>query len=257
MKTIFDKIEKDIIFFDLETTGILLKEDRIIEICAIKFKKDGSKLTYQSRINPEKEIHPQATEVHHIKNEDLVGCPTFKELSDDLFNFFNGCDLGGYNCLLFDIPILYEEFSRCGKNINFFGVNIIDCYNLLNKFETRKLGEVYKRFFGETFDGQHSAMNDIQATIRVFEHQIKLYGLEDTPMNEISSIIRSTQYGEKILDFSGWFRHKEGEFYFGKGKWKGTPVRENLDYLDWIIQNENLENNSRVVAKMLKNRLTK
>ena len=121
MKTIFDKIEKDIIFFDLETTGILLKEDRIIEICAIKFKKDGSKLTYQSRINPEKEIHPQATEVHRIKNEDLVGCPTFKDLSDDLFNFFNGCDLGGYNCLLFDIPILYEEFSRCGKNINFFG----------------------------------------------------------------------------------------------------------------------------------------
>ena len=76
-------------------------------------------------------------------------------------------------------------------------------------------------------------------------------------MNEISSIIRSTQYGEKILDFSGWFRHKDGEFFFGKGKWKGTLVRENLDYLDWIIGNENLENNSRVVAKMLKNRLTK
>jgi DNA polymerase-3 subunit epsilon len=257
MAAFFEKLERDIIFFDLETTGILLKEDRIIEITAVKFSKDGSRETFSSRINPGRPINPQATEVHNIRDEDLINCPSFSDLSEKIWGFFNGCDLGGYNCLLFDIPILYEEFVRCGKNINFFGINIIDCYNLLNKYESRKLTAVYKRFFGEELENSHSSAADIDATIRVFERQISEYGLEEKSIKEISDVIRSTQYGEKILDFSGWFRLKDGVIYFGKGKWKGTPVKDNMDYLDWIISNDNLESNSRIVAKVIKGKLVK
>lgn len=257
METIFSKLERDLIFFDLETTGILLKEDRIIQLSAVKYTKSKRQITINYLFDPQRPIHPGASEIHKFTDEMLQGYPTFQESVDELWEFFNGCDLGGYNCLLFDIPLLFEEFSRCGKPINFFNVNIIDCYNLLNKFETRKLSDVYSRFFGEELIDAHDAYQDILATIRVFEKQIEKYELQDKKLSDISQLIRSTSNGEKILDFSGWFRLKDGEFTYGKGKWKGTPIKDNMDYLDWIIKNDNLENNSRSVASIIKKKLLK
>lgn len=249
--TIYDKIEKPIIFFDIETTGVDLKNDKIIELCAIKYTPDRSKITLQKYFNPQREIHPEAFKIHNIDGDFLKNYPTFKDSVDELFEFFNGCDLGGYNCIHFDIPILYEEFYKCGKNLNIFNINIIDCYNLLNKYETRKLSDVYRRFFGKDFDNSHSAEADIEATIKVFEKQIELYDISDKSIREISNEIRSTSNGERILDISGWFRYKNGIYYYGKGKWKGTPVKENLNYLKWMFENDSLENNSRVIGKKL------
>jgi len=251
MKNIYNLIERDTIFFDIETTGTDIKSDRIVEICAIKYKKDKSKEVLQRYINPQKPNHTKAFEVHGLSDEFLSEYPTFEEVSEQIYSFFNGCDLGGYNCINFDIPILFEELSRTKKYLNIFRVNIIDSYNLLNKYETRKLGDVYKKFFDKDIDDQHNANADIEATIRVFEKQIEVYGLENKTIKEISDIIRSNQDGEMILDLSGWFRQSGDKVLYGRGKHKDSPVKESKDYLDWLVNKSDIENNSKLVGKLL------
>lgn len=257
MSILYDKIDKPIVFFDIETTGIDIKNDRIIEICAIKYRPDRTKLTLHKYFNPGRESQPMALEAHGLTTEFLSKYNSFEESAEELFEFFKDSDLGGYNCISFDIPLLYEEFARCGKYLSLQGLSIIDSYNLLNKFETRKLNDIYKRYFGQDIDGAHGAEADIEATIKVFEKQITSYGLEETSIKDISKIIRSTSKNEFIVDLSGWFRHRDGEFYFGKGKHKDSLVSENLDYLKWMYENDNLETNSRVVGKLLYDKFSK
>lgn len=254
---IYDKIKNPIVWFDLETTGLDIKNDRIIEICAIKYRPDRTKITIHKYFNPNRQNHPMALEAHGLTNEFLLNYPTFEESVDELYDFFQGCDLGGYNCIHFDIPILYEEFSRCKKYLNVANLNIIDSYNLLNKFEKRGLNDVYKRYFGKDIENAHGAEADIEATIKVFEKQITDYNIEDKSIKEISQIIRSTSDEEIIIDFSGWFRYRQGEVYYGKGKHKGEPVKEHMDYLSWMYKNDNLENNSRVIGKKLYDKYSK
>lgn len=258
MKNIYNIIEKDTIFFDVETTGVDLKNDRIVEICAIKYRKDKTKETIQKYFNPKCDVSERAFEIHGLSNEFLSEHSTFEEYSDELFKFFDGCDLGGYNCIRFDIPILFEEFSRCGKYLNIFKINIIDSYNLLNKFETRKLNDVYKKFFGKDIDNQHDATKDIEATIKVFEKQVEEYGLLDKNIKEISTIIRSTSNNERIIDLSGWFKvSSNGDYLYDKGKHRDEKVFDNISYLEWLVSNENIENNSRAVGKLLLDRIKK
>jgi DNA polymerase-3 subunit epsilon len=248
---IYDKLERDIVFFDLETTGTDIKNDRIVEISAIKYRKDKTKISFQKYFNPVIDIHPGAIEVHGLTNEFLKDYPTFKDSAKELYEFFDKCDLGGYNCVRFDIPLLYEEFSRNGYYPNWFNLNVIDSYNLLNKFETRKLNDVYNSFFGKDIENNHSATDDIEATIKIFEKQVEKYGLEDKSLKEISDIIRSNEKGERIIDLSGWFKIKDGVYLFNKGKHKDTAIKDNLGYLEWIKTNNNMDNNTRVVAKIL------
>lgn len=257
MSILYEKIDKPIVFFDIETTGIDIKNDRIIEICAIKYRPDRTKLTLHKYFNPGRESQPMALEAHGLTTEFLSKYNSFEESAEELFEFFKDSDLGGYNCISFDIPLLYEEFARCGKYLSLQGLSIIDSYNLLNKFETRKLNDIYKRYFGQDIDGAHGAEADIEATIKVFEKQITSYGLEETSIKDISKIIRSTSKNEFIVDLSGWFRHRDGEFYFGKGKHKDSLVSENLDYLKWMYENDNLETNSRIVGKLLYDKFSK
>ena len=113
MVSIYDKLERDIVFFDVETTGVDIKRDRIIEISAVKYTKDKTKLTYQKYFNPEIPISQSAIDVHGLTNEFLSQFKPFKNSCDELYEWFKDCDLGGYNCIAFDIPILFEEFSRC------------------------------------------------------------------------------------------------------------------------------------------------
>lgn len=255
MKTIYEILERDLIFFDLETSGTDLKKDRIVEICAIKYKKNRGKEIMHRYINPLVEIDPVAVEMHGLTNDFLKDYPTLPNVADEVYSFFNGCDLGGYNCINFDIPFLFEELSRCGKFLNVFNVNIIDSYNLLNKCEPRRLKDVYRNFFGSEFDNQHSAEADIEATVKVFEKQVEAYKLEDKNINEISSIIRTSTNGELMVDISGWFKKKNGQYLFGRGKHKDKPVKENVSYLEWLVNESDIENNSKAVAKILLDKL--
>lgn len=255
MISIYDKLERDIIFFDIETTGTDIKKDRIVEISAVKYTMNKSKISYQKYFDPTVDVHPSAFDVHGLSNEFLSKFQRFEDSCDELFDFFKGCDLGGYNCINFDIPILFEEFSRCNKKPNWFNINIIDSYNLLNKFETRKLNDVYKRFFGKDIENSHRASDDIEATIKVFEKQLDVYGISDKSLKEISEIVRSDQNGNKIIDLSNWFKLKDGEYLFNKGKYKDYPIKEHKDYLMWLINNNNIENNSRLVGRLIGEKL--
>lgn len=252
MKSIYNIIEKDTIFFDIETTGLSIKEDRIVEICAIKYRKDKTKVSISKYFNPMRPVSLDAEKIHGLSNEFLKDYPTFDECSGELFEFFNGCDLGGYNCLNFDIQILFEEFARNNKQLDVFRINIIDSYNLLTKYETRKLSDTYKRFFGEEIENSHEAEADITATIKVFEKQVELYGLEDKNIKEISDIVRSTPNGDKLLDLSGWFRKdSDSNYFYNKGKHKDSLVKDNLSYLKWLIDASEVEKNTKSVANIL------
>ncbi len=250
-KILFDKLEAPIIFFDIETSGVDIKEDRIVEICAIKYTPSGDKIYLHKYINPKKEVSKGAFDLHNLSNEFLQNYPTFKECCDELYDFFIGCDLGGYNCVLFDIPMLYEEFYRCRKKLKLTKINIIDSYNLLNKYEPRTLKDVYRRFFGKDIQKAHSAKDDVEATIDIFKEQLNRYNLTDSTLNEISNIVRSTSNGEKIIDLSGWFRFKDNDFYYGRGKFKGSLVKNNLNYLKWLYESNNIEMNSREIGKYI------
>lgn len=253
MSSIYNIIgDRDLIFLDLETTGLNIKEDRIVELCAIKYRKDKTKISFHKYFNPNKEVSIEAEKIHGLSNDFLKDYQTFDESADELYEFFKDCDLGGYNCASFDIPILYEELAKCNKQLDVFRINIIDSYILLSKYETRKLNDTYKRFFGEDIKDQHAAESDIKSTVRVFEKQVELYGLEEKNIKEISDIVRSTSNGDKLLDLSGWFRKdSDSNYLYNKGKHKDTLVKDNISYLRWLIDASDVEKNTKSVANIL------
>lgn len=258
MKTIYNIIERDTIFFDLESSGLSIKDDRIVELCAIKYRKDKTKVTIHKYFNPSKEVSKEAEAIHGLSNDFLNSYESFSSSADELFEFFKDCDLGGYNCIVFDIPMLFEEFARCNKQLNVFNINIIDSYQLLNKYETRKLNDIYKRFFNKDIEDQHSSESDILATIEIFEKQVEMYQLEDKNIQEISDIIKTTSDGNKLIDLSGWFKkNSANEYLYNKGKHKDTLIKDNLSYLKWFIDCKDMETNSRSVANKLYNYLSK
>jgi len=250
MEDIYNKITKDIIFFDLETTGVDIKYDQIIEIYAVRYTTGRMKKILHKYIKPTIPISPGAIETHGITAEMLAIYPTMSECVDEIFDFFIDADLGGYNCLKFDIPFLFEELSRFGKTLT-MNVSVIDSYNLINKLEPRTLGDVYREYFGQDIINAHSSKNDTEATIQVFIKQIEKYGLGSSTIDEISNIVRSDKDGNRIIDLSGWFIKIGSEYFYNRGTNKETKVFDNLDYLKWMIGSNRVENNSRLVAKKL------
>lgn len=241
------KLERPIIFFDLETTGTDVKKDRIIELYAAKYNLDGSVTKYYSLFCPEIDIHPKATEAHGFTKERLASEPTFAEKAHEIYHFFKDCDLGGYNILKFDVPLLMEELFRYKYPYNPLTVNIIDPFNILYKYEPRTLSHVYKNMCGKEMVNAHSAEADINATIEIFKKQIDVYGLPKD-INEISKIVRTDKNGSSILDFSGLFSIKENEYYYNIGKHKDKKVMEHMDYLEWVIQKSTFSENTKFTA---------
>lgn len=243
---------RDIIFFDVETTGVNIKNDRIVELSATKYTKQGTKDIIHYYIKPGDIIIPDdAIAIHGITNEFIQDKPLFGDICDDLYVFFKGCDLGGYNIVKLDIPILFEEFTRCNKVLNVFGINIYDSFNLLNKYESRKLSDVYQRFFDKGFDNVHTASSDVDACIEVFNEQINRYDLLDESGDFISNKVRSNDKGEKFLDFDSWFLLKDGEIFLNKGEYRGNMAKDHLDFLYWVSTNNKIQNNVRFVANEL------
>ena len=254
---IHDIIKTDIIFFDLETTGIEITLDKIVELCAIKFTTNGEEIKLHKYFNPIIPVKKEAFEKHGLSNEYLLQFPTFEKSVEEVYNFFQGCDIGGYNCIKFDMAMLYEEFARCGKKYNFTKINMVDSFMLKNKFEPNTLEAVYERMFNEKIENAHSAFDDITATIRVFENQIDIYDLKDKSISDISKIVRHTNHNETILDLSGFFKKVGSDVIFIKGKHRDCNVKEHLDYLDWMAYKSNFERNTKDVAMMLYNKYNK
>lgn len=225
-------MERDIIFFDLETTGVDTQQSRVVQIAATKLKTNGEKEHKQYLINPTIPIPQEASEVHGIYDEDVKDSPTFKELSKNMKAFFSGCDLGGYNSDKFDIPLLNAEFERAGQGSIDWEFNSVDVFSLYRKLFPNSLGDVYKRLVGKDLENAHDAKADIDATMEILEVLKKDFS--DLPDNtkELEDFIYEDK---KRVDLSGFFYEKDDEVFWSFGKYKDTPVKgTDSGYINWF-----------------------
>lgn len=230
-------MKKPIVFFDLETTGLEIVNDRIIEICMVKLNPDGTRDKYYSLVNPQgKSISEGAFERHGIAMEKLASFPTFNEIAKDIVAFLEGCDIGGYNVVKFDLPFLMQELLRAKVPFNHRSAKLVDPLLMYQKMEPRDLSSAYKRFTGKVLEDAHSAEADINATIDVFQAQVKMWNLSDDAA-DIQDIILEDR--DKWIDLAGKFKYTDdGQIVFTFGKYSGKLVSEICavapDYLDWM-----------------------
>lgn len=249
----------DIIFFDLETTGLDLANDRIIEISAIKTDHDlNEKSRFDLLINPDgREIAPDAFAKHGKTIEDLKDKKTFGEIAERLFKFFDGCALAGFNILNFDVPFLIEEFKRFGLEFDPIKneTQIIDAYRILARKEKRDLQNTYRFYTGKDREDWHQATADNEATIEIFREQARRYEFKET-LNDADKLTRQDDNGNEMIDFSGMFlKTPDEKFIFGKGKHKDKFIddsKDTIDYMGWIIDKSDFNNNTKYVAKKLR-----
>ena len=230
-------LTKPLVFFDLETTGVQVGSDHIVEICLLKVAVDGRVSTYVQRVNPGMPIPPQSTEIHGITDEMVRDKPTFKELSAEIANFIGDSDLAGYNSNKFDIPLLVEEFLRVGINFDISNRKTIDVQNIFHKMEPRTLKAAYKFYCDKDLENAHSAEADTMATYEVLEAQIGRYpDIGDT----VEQLAEFSSNGT-IVDFAGRIAlDDKGREVFTFGKYKGRSVEEVFraepSYYTWMME---------------------
>ena len=232
-------LKKPIIFFDLETTGIDITRDRIVEICYIKVYPDGREVEYCKRINPGMHIPEVASAVHGIYDEDVKDCPQFKEVAREIANEFEGCDLAGFNSNRFDLPLLAEEFLRAQVDIDLTRHHAIDVQVLYHKREPRTLSAAHKFYCGTEFDNAHSALADTRATYEVLKAQLDHYADME---NSVEALSKESSFTRNV-DFAGRLVYDDaGREVFNFGKYKGMPVAEVLrrdpSYYGWMMNGD-------------------
>jgi DNA polymerase III, epsilon subunit and related 3''-5'' exonucleases len=232
-------VKNPLVFFDLETTGIDMVNDRIVEICILKVFPDGRTEVKTRRVNPTIPIPAQATAIHGITNEDVKDCPTFKEIAKSLVQLIEGCDFAGYNSNKFDIPLLAEEFLRAGVDFDLKKRKFIDVQTIFHKMEQRTLVAAYKFYCNKDLDNAHSAEADTVATYEVLKAQLDRYPELKNDIDFLSDFSAKT----RNVDFAGRIvlNDKDVEV-FNFGKHKGRPVVEVLQtepgYYAWMMNGD-------------------
>jgi DNA polymerase-3 subunit epsilon len=234
------QLDKPLIFFDLETTGININKDRIVEISLLKICPDGKEESRTRRINPEMPIPPESTKVHGITDEDVKDCPTFKMIAKSLAELIRDCDLAGFNSNRFDIPLLAEEFLRAEVNIDLTARRFVDVQTIFHKMEQRTLTAAYKFYCNMELDHAHSAESDTKATYEVLKAQLERY--PNDLQNDIKFLSEFSSFKDNV-DFAGRMIYSEtGEEVFNFGKYKGEPVKNVLakdpGYYSWIMNGD-------------------
>jgi DNA polymerase-3 subunit epsilon len=232
-------LTKPIAFIDLETTGVSLSADRIVEIAIIKILPDQSRVTKRKIINPQMLIPQGAIDIHGITNEMVKDAPTFKEVANEIKVFIDGCDLGGYNSNRFDIPILMEEFLRAGLDVDLSTRKMVDVQHIFYSMEPRTLTAAYKYYCEKDLVAAHSAEADIAATIDVFLAQLDRYTQLGNTVESVLSVIGE----DKIVDYARRFSFNDkGIEVFNFGKHKGLSVldviKKEPSYYDWIMKGD-------------------
>ncbi len=232
-------LKNPLVFFDLETTGINITNDRVVEISYLKVKPDGSEESRTRRVNPQIPIPEQATAIHGITDEDVKDCPTFKEIAKSLAAQIEGCDLAGFNSNRFDIPMLAEEFLRAGVDIDLNRRKFIDVQTIFHKMEQRNLVAAYKFYCGKELMDAHSAESDTRATYEVLMSQLDRYPELE---NDIDALSKFSSFNQNV-DFAGRMIYNEkGEEVINFGKYKGSLVKNVLKkdqgYYGWIMQGD-------------------
>lgn len=243
-------LTRPIVFFDLETTGLNIGRDHIVEISLVKLFPDGSREEYTQRVNPGMPIPPESTAVHGISDADVADKPHFKDIARDIAKRIEGCDLGGFNSNKFDIPMLAEEFLNAGMtDVDLRRSNFIDVQVIFHKKEQRTLSAAYKFYCDKDLEGAHSANADTEATVDVFLAQLERYS--DLP-KDVRQLAEFSRVSNNV-DFAGRFVYDErGVEVFNFGKYKGRSVeqvlRTDTGYFDWMMNSEFPQDTKRVLT---------
>lgn len=242
------KLKKPLAFFDLETTGLNIGTDKIVEIAILKILPNGEEEVYHKRINPGMPIPLASSLFHGIYDEDVVGLPKFKELAQDIFDFLGDSDLAGYNSNKFDVPMLMEEFLASGVEFSLEGRSFVDVQNIFHQMEQRTLKAAYKFYCEKNLDNAHTAEADVRATYEVLKAQLTKYenvafedkhGVVSCPViNDVDALHTFTNLS-KPVDFAGRLVYDEdGEVLINFGKHKGKKVTDIFDvepsYYSWM-----------------------
>ena len=229
-------LDNPLVFFDLETTGVNICKDRIVEISYLKISPNGKEEGKTRRINPEMPIPPEATAIHGITDEDVKDCPTFKEIAKSLASQIEGCDLAGFNSNRFDIPLLAEEFLRANVNIDLSKRKFVDVQTIFHKMEQRTLQAAYKFYCDKELADAHSAEADTKATYEVLKAQLDRY---PDLKNDVKFLSEYSSFTNNV-DFAGRMIYNDkGDEVINFGKYKGRLVTEVFQtdpgYYAWII----------------------
>jgi DNA polymerase-3 subunit epsilon len=229
-------LTKPICFFDLETTGISITSDRIVEIAILKVHPNGKEERKTWLVNPEMPIPKEVTAIHGISDADVADKPTFKALAKEIYNMIKDSDLGGFNSNRFDIPLLAEEMLRADVDFDMKNRQSVDVQTIFHKMEQRTLSAAYKFYCDKSLEDAHSAAADTHATYEVLKSQLERY--ED--LENDTKFLAEFSSRKKFADFAGFLAYdKEGEECFAFGKHKGKRVTEILDkepgYFGWLL----------------------
>jgi len=229
------KLTKPICFFDLETTGINVAKDRIVEISILKVFPNGNKESKTWLVNPEMNIPKEVIAIHGISNEKVADEPTFKELAAQIHEMIKGCDLGGYNSNRFDIPLLVEELLRADIDFDMKNVVSVDVQTIFHKMEQRTLSAAFQFYCGKDLQGAHSAEADTNATFEVLKSQLDKYENLENDMSWLSNYSSH----KKSADFAGFIGYDKNKVeIFAFGKYKGKQVEKVLEdepgYFGWM-----------------------
>jgi DNA polymerase-3 subunit epsilon len=232
------QLTRPIAFIDLETTGVNFGTDRIVEIAIVKIHPDGTKQVKRKLINPEMPIPAGASDVHGITDDMVKDAPTFRQVANEVKQFIENCDLGGYNSNRFDIPLLMEEFLRVPLEVDMKGRRMVDAQKIFHMMEQRTLSAAYKFYCNKSLDNAHSAEADATATWEILEAQLEKYPQIG---NTVEAVVKFT--GEdNIVDFARRFIMENGKEIFNFGKHKGKSVEEVLrtepQYYDWMMKGD-------------------
>jgi DNA polymerase-3 subunit epsilon len=246
------KLERPIIFFDLETTGTDPASDKIVEIGVLRLEPDGSREVRTRRVNPERPIPAGATAVHGIRDEDVAGEPTFRQLARGLLELLEGADLAGFNVRRFDVPLLGRELREAGHDLGLAGRKVVDAMTIFHRKEPRDLTAAVRFYLDREHEGAHGAEADLTATLEVLEAQLERY--EDLP-REVAELDSWTHPRPGAVDREGKFVEKDGEIQFAFGKHRGRALaevaRETPDYLRWVMETDFPEDAKELVREAL------
>ncbi|MDR1846844.1 MAG: 3'-5' exonuclease [Bacteroidales bacterium] len=258
-------LTKPLVVFDLETTGIVIGHDRIIEVCMLKIMPDGTEEEKTMRINPMIPIPPEATAIHGIRDEDVFNKFTFKEVAYELYTFIGDADLCGFNSNRFDIPMLVEEFLRIGIDFPLKGRRFIDVQNIFHKMEPRSLKGAYKYYCKKKLVDNHSAAADTRATYEILKSQLDFYqgaeyedenGNISTPIvNDLDALHEFSIY-IKCADLTGLlYYNEEGKEIFNFGQYKGKVVEDIIktdpSYFRWVMKADFPLSTKRVIYEIM------
>lgn len=232
-------LTRPIVFLDIESTGLNIGTDRIVELALLKVNEHGEKMTKTFRVNPEIPIPAEVTKIHGISDIDVADSPTFKMIVGEVASIIRGCDLGGYNSDKFDIPMLAEEFARVGYDIDLKENKFVDVQAIFFLKEPRNLAAAFKFYCNKDLTNAHSALADVEATWEILQSQLEKY----TDLGRTVDSLSSLGIGNKFADFAGRVVYNEsGEEIFNFGKFKGHRVLDvfarEKSYYSWMMDGD-------------------